>query len=121
MDYKIDFSTENGFVRIKVHNSITADLERSFAKEAIETASKNGVLNYYADVRGVKNVTSIIDQYTLAYEEMASFRLDRKSKIAIVHSLDDHSHDFIEVVFRNAGYSCKLFVSEDEAYDWLKA
>ncbi len=120
MDYKIDVSKESRFVRIKVCHSITADLERRFAKEAIETANRNGLLNYYADVREVPNVASVLSQYKLAYKEMTYFKLDRRSKIAILHSQNDHSHDFIEVVFRNAGISCKLFTNEDEAYDWLK-
>ena len=120
MDYQIEPSKENGFVKIKVYKSITADLEKFFAKEAIDVACRNRLLNYYVDVRGVPNVANTLDQYRLAYENMNNFGLDGKSKIAVVHSQNDHSHDFIETVFRNAGYNCKLFTNEGEAYDWLK-
>ncbi|MGE0557228.1 MAG: hypothetical protein AB7E73_09575 [Burkholderiales bacterium] len=119
MDYQIDCPIGKGFVRIRVYNSITADLERSFAKEAIETAHRAGLPGFYADVRGAPNIATTLDQYRLAYEDMTNFGLDKKSKIAIVHLQDDHSHDFIETVFNNAGYSCKLFTDEDEACGWL--
>lgn len=120
MDYRIDCDKTSGFVRISVYHTITADLERSFAKEAIEVARRNDLLNYYADVREVSNIASTLDQYYLAYEDMARFGLDRKSKIAVVHTPDDHSHDFIEIVFLNAGYRCGLFTDEEQAYDWFK-
>jgi len=121
MDYKISHTKTDGFVRIKIYKTITADLERSFAKEAIEIARRNDLLNYYADVRGVPNVATTVEQYNLAYQEMAQFGLDYNSKIAVVHEQEDRSHDFIETVFLNAGYSCKLFIDESEAYDWLKS
>ena len=121
MDYQIDIEKKKGFVRVKVYDSITAGLERSFAKEVIETARRNDLLNYYVDVRGAPNIAAILDQYKLAYVDMKNFGLDRKSKIAVVHLQDDHSHDFIETVFINAGYNCKLFTNEDEAYGWLSS
>jgi len=120
MDYQIDCEKINGCVRICVYHTITADLERSFAKEAIAAAHQNELLNYYADVRKVSNIASTLDQYHLAYKDMADFGLDRNSKIAAVHARDDHSHDFIETVFLNAGYQCRLFTDEELAYGWLK-
>ncbi|MBL1142681.1 MAG: hypothetical protein D8M62_11610 [Proteobacteria bacterium] len=121
MDYKIDSIKEKGFVLIKVYKSITADLEQSFAKEAVETAQRDDLLNYCADVRGIPNVASTLDNYSMAYENMASYGLKHESKIAILHSINDHSHNFIETVFRNAGYNCKLFTNESDAHDWLKS
>lgn len=119
MDYEIEHSEEDGCVQIRVYKSITADLERSFAKEAIATARQNGVLNYIADVRGAPNVAGILDQYRLAYEDMVRFGLDRSSRIAVLVSKGDHSHDFIDIVFYNAGYRCQLFTDEGEARRWL--
>lgn len=119
MKYEIAFSGDEGFVRITVYELITADLERSFAKEAITAAKQNGVLRYLVDVRGVRNVASPLDQYSFAYEDMASLGLDRRARIAVLVGQDDHSHDFIETVFRNAGRTCQLFVDEDDASNWL--
>lgn len=120
MDFEITFSADEGFVRIKVHRSITAGLERDLAEKAIAAAKQNGVLRYLADVRGVSNVASTVDQYDLAYRELTRLGLDRTSRIAVLIMQQDRSHDFIETVFRNAGHDCRLFVKEDDARDWLR-
>jgi len=120
MKYEIAFSADAGFVRITVHESITADLERDFVKEAIAAAKQNGVSRYLVDVREASNVASTVDQYRLAYEDTTRFGLDSTSKIAVLVRQADHSHDFIETVFRNAGHNCQLFVDEDDASDWLR-
>jgi len=119
MQYKIAFSADEGFVRITVYDLITADLERGFAKEAIAAAKQNGVLRYLVDVREVPNVASPLDQYSFAYEDMVRLGLDRSSRIAVLVGQDDHSHDFIETVFRNARHTCQLFADEDDARHWL--
>lgn len=119
MNYEISFSADQGVVRINVYESITGQLELSFAEEAIAAAKRNGVLRYLADVRGVPTVASPSEQYTLAYEDMKRLGLDRASRIAILVGQGDHSHDFVGMVFRNAGYVCQLFAHEDDARDWL--
>ena len=119
MDYEIDHIAETGIVRIKVNEPITAELVLSFTKDAINTAGQHGSLRYLVDVRRAKNVTGTCDQYSLAYEEMERLGLDRASRIAVLISPGDTSHDFIETVFRNAGYDCQLFLEEGEADAWL--
>ena len=97
-----------------------AELEREFASEAIDTAIREGVTLYLADVREAPNVASTFNQFNLAYEELPIMNLHKGSKIALLVSPDDLSHDFIEILFRNAGYVCQRFVDEDEAIGWLK-
>jgi hypothetical protein len=56
------------------------------------------------------------------YEAMraAGSPLDRRSRIAIIVAEQDLSHDFIEIVFCNAGYVCEKFPDEDSALEWLR-
>lgn len=119
MEFDVTFSADEGFVRIKLNESITADLGRKFSEEAIAIAKRNGVSRYFADVRGVANVAEVLEQYRLAYEEMKSLGLDSSSRIAVCVTEGDSSHDFIETVFSNAGYSFRLFVDEEDALRWL--
>lgn len=120
MDYEISTPADTNYVYIRVYHTITSDLERSFADEAIKTAKASQRMHYYCDVTGVKNVTDPSDMYKLAYEDLAAMGLDRRSRIAILVSPDDHSHDFIETVFVNAGYLCLLFHEEEHALAWLR-
>jgi len=74
----------------------------------------------WLDVRGMPNIANPSDQYRLSYEDMRTFGLAKTSRIAILVGADDRSHNFIETVFRNAGYNCRLFVNEDDARNWLR-
>jgi len=44
---------------------------------------------------------------------------DRNAKVAFLIHPDDHSHDFIEVVFRNAGFNARLFREKENALKFL--
>ena len=120
MKFDIALSAEGGIVRIKVNDSITAELEQTFSEKAIAMAQHKGASRYFADVRGVGNVANAVEQYRLAHNEMARLGLDRTSRIAVLVSQDDHSHDFIETAFSNAGYSFRLFTDEQDALRWLR-
>jgi hypothetical protein len=120
MDYEITTPPGKNYVHIKVYETITPDLERSFASEAIKQAKAHNRMHYFTDVTGVRNVSDPADMYKLAYQELAAMGMDRRSKIAILVSADDHSHDFIETVFVNAGYLCLLFHDPDHALAWLE-
>jgi len=120
MDYEVSFSAEEGIVRITVYAPIDADLELKFAAEAIALANRENAKLFLADVRRSPNVASTYNQYSLAYDELPAMALDRRSRIAIIVAEQDLSHDFIEIVFRNAGYVCEKFLDEDSALEWLR-
>jgi len=119
MRYTISTSPDRPCVEIRVHAPVTSDLQRGFSKEAIEKAAESGHHCFLVDVSDVANVSSTLDQYRLAYRDMARFGLDRQAKIALLTAPGDRSHDFIQTVFTNAGYSCRLFADEASARDWL--
>jgi hypothetical protein len=41
--------------------------------------------------------------------------IDKYARIATLVNPDDHSHDFIETVARNAGLNVKIFTDPDQA------
>ena len=120
MKYKISLSEDGSYVHVRIFQPITAELERIFTEEAIKIARENSVLRYLGDVRGVSNVASPSDKYMLANKEIKQFGLDPASQVAVLVSPGDHTHDFIETVFRNTGVDFRLFENEGEALDWLK-
>jgi hypothetical protein len=119
MKYNVEVSADGKRVEVKVCTSVTADLERSLAEEAVTLAKSRDIWQYFVDVSGVPNFAAPFDQYRLAYQDMARLGLGRRSRFAVVHSPGDQSHDFIETVMRNAGYQCRLFEDRLSALNWL--
>lgn len=120
MKYEVALAEDDGFVRITVHEPITAALQLEFAAEAIAVAQKARIKRYLADVTRVRNTAGTFDQYHLAYEELPPMGIVKGSRIAIVVEQDDQSHDFIETLFCNVGFDCRLFITEETAISWLK-
>jgi hypothetical protein len=46
--------------------------------------------------------------------------LERDNRAAILVDPTDRSHDFVEVVSRNAGYNVRVFIEEERAIAWLE-
>jgi len=119
MKYKISLSDDRTYVRIRVLRAITGKMEREFAENAIQDAKQRKIRKFLVDVRGTPNIASSFEHYSLAYEDMNKFGLDKDSRIAVLADANDKSHDFIETVFVNAGYHCHIFSEEDTALKWL--
>ena len=120
MKYEISLSEDGSYVRIRVFEVITGDVEREFAEEAIKEAKQHGIAKFLVDVRGTSNVAATFEQFLFGYKDMNQFALDRSSMIAVLVDAGDKSHDFIETVMLNAGYNCRLFPDEDSALKWLE-
>jgi hypothetical protein len=119
MNYKISLSEDETYIRIRVLEAITGEMEREFAERAIKDAKQWSTKLFLVDVRGTPNISGSLEKYLLGYKDMHQFGLDRSSKIAILADKIDKSHDFIETVFVNAGYLCRIFSNEDDALKWL--
>jgi hypothetical protein len=119
MKYKISISEGGTYIRIRVFEAITGEMERNFAQNAIKDAKNVKVNKFLVDVRSSPNIASSLEKYFFGYRDMHQFGLDRGSRIAVLADANDKSHDFIETVFLNAGYQCRIFPDEDAALKWL--
>jgi hypothetical protein len=119
MKYKMSLSKNGTFLEIRVLEAVTGNLEREFAERAIKDAKQKKMSNFLVDVRGIPNKASSVEQYFFGHKEVNQLGLDRGSRIAILANEDDKSHNFIETVFVNAGYRCRIFQDEDSAVKWL--
>jgi hypothetical protein len=94
-------------------------MARVFTEDAIKMLKQSNTNRLLVDVRSSPSVQSSVEQYLLATRDVNQFGLDRNSRIAVLVKPGDRSHDFVETVFRNAGYRFRLFHDEDSALEWL--
>ena len=120
MNFETTLSRDGTYVIVRVKEDISAEMEREFAEQAIRLAKKHNIKRFLVDVRGIPNVAGSLDNYLFAYEDITRFGLDATSRIAVLASPDDRSHDFIETVLRNAGYNCRMFSAEKNALEWFR-
>ncbi|MCZ7557209.1 MAG: STAS/SEC14 domain-containing protein [Bacteroidia bacterium] len=120
MHYHMDIPDHGTYVRVIVTGNITREFAGRYSVASKALADQHGLKRFLFDLRGARNVESTIQNYQYAYTDMPRFELDRLSRAAIIRDVDDHSHDFIELVARNAGYNVRIFVSEDTAIAWLQ-
>lgn len=119
MEYKISLSEDGKYVRIRIFETVTDDMGRRLAAKAIHEAKQSKITKYLVDVRQVSNISDILEHYLFADKDIYGRTLDIFSRIAVVLKAEDNTHAFIESVFLNAGYCCRLFLDEGTALRWL--
>ncbi|MDG5470057.1 STAS/SEC14 domain-containing protein [Deltaproteobacteria bacterium IMCC39524] len=119
MKYEIKVIKDKAYVWIQVYENITVDIYKDFAEKSIQIAKEHRINKYLVDVREARLFSSALDQYRFGYEDMENYSLGKISRIAVLVKESDNSHDFIETIFINAGYSCRLFIDADAAIKWL--
>jgi len=81
-----------------------------------------GIKRYLVDMTESRNVESVLANYEFAKKEIWNApEIDTTAVVAIVVSPDDHSHDFIETVARNAGLQVTIFRDRARAEEHLSA
>lgn len=119
MDYELSISESHRYVICRINRPITADFALDFAKAADEFALERGVNKVLYDMRSIRNMESTMRMHDLAYRDVAEMGIRRNVRSAVLIDPEDHSHDFAETVFFNAGYGMRLFRTEEEALNWL--
>ncbi len=120
MKFEISLAESGKYVRCQVFEPVTTEFALEFGKAAAQLSQSHGVSRQLYDVRGVKNISSVHHNYDFAYKDMVNLELDFNNRAAILIDPADRSHDFVEVVSRNAGYNVRVFVDEQKAIEWLE-
>jgi hypothetical protein len=64
---------------------------------------KMGINKYLVDVTKARNTDTVLGNYEFAYTDMKKTEgIDKYARVAVLVSPEDHSHDFVEIVARNA-------------------
>ena len=120
MHYTVIPSDDGKYVIVSVTGEVTTETAREYTVAANERASEWKLRNFLIDLRDAVNTQSTLTNYEYAYEEMPKQNLSTTARVALLVAPEDHSHDFIELVSRNAGYNVRLFRNADQAVAWLQ-
>ncbi|MFO7680269.1 MAG: STAS/SEC14 domain-containing protein [Chloroflexota bacterium] len=119
MNYKT-FLSENGKYAIcEVTGLITRENALEFAEASNQLIHAANVKRLLTDVRNASNALGVLGNYSYAYESMGNLSLRKDVRSAILVDKDDRSHDFLETVALNAGYTVRIFRDEEAAISWL--
>ena len=110
MSYKIFLSENQKYIILEQWGEINSELANQRVLEAHALGAELGIALYLVDLTEARNVDSIINSYKYAYEDTkTSSGINLNVRVAMLVSPEDHSHDFVETVLRNAGHNVKLF------------
>lgn len=119
-EYKIGISADESYVYARITTpTITLKLAESFTRDLTELGGSSGIKRCLIDVRGSKSVAGVSGEYQYAYEKAASSGLTSYWKMTVLKDSSDKSHDFLQTVMDNAGWTFRLFDDEGEAVAWL--
>ena len=119
MDYKISMSEDKSYVVIRVYIPTTRSLAFEFNQKMIKQAQVNGINKFLFDMRKSANTETTFGNYFIAYKDAEKVDFKRTAQFAVLHDINDKSHDFIMTVAKNAGYNLMLFIKEQDATEWL--
>ncbi len=120
MKFKISLAESGKYVICEVFEAVDSKFALEFGKAAAEASHEHGVTLQLYDVRRVRNVNSVHHNYDFAYKDMVNLELEFDNRAAILVDPEDRTHDFVEIVSRNAGYNVRVFIEEERAIAWLE-
>ncbi len=120
MSYKITVSGDKKYIVTKHWGNLTSELVMKRTQEAHALGDKLGITLHLMDVTEAKNIDTAMKSYEFAYKDLGEFPgINMNVRVAVLASPDDHSHDFIETVTRNAGQDVTLFRDPESAIQHL--
>lgn len=119
MPYELTIPPDATYVLVTVDEPFTRRLAIDLAVGSSRLAAFEGLRGFLYDLRRSRNVESVLTNYEFVHRDMPPLDLDRCARVALLVSPDDHSHDFVETVSVNVGYSVRLFRDEAIAIHWL--
>jgi hypothetical protein len=120
MEYTITPSSDGMLIVLKVKGNITRQTALQMNLEAHALGRQLKIKRYFVDMTEAKNTDKPLEDYDFAHSDMRQTEgIDKQAWVAALVSPNDHSHDFIETVLKNAGLHLKLFTDPDEAKRYL--
>lgn len=119
MPYIITPSKNGKYINVKVKGDIDTKIAMSYNIEAHALGKKLGINRYFVDLSKSRNIESVADNYKFAYEDMKTPLIDKSARVAALVAPEDHSHDFIETVLQNSGFSIRIFTDRKLAKNFL--
>lgn len=122
MGQTINVSDDGKYLILKISGEINRKTAMEYNIESHKKGKELGIKKYLCDLIDAKNIETNIDNYVFAYKDMQNpMAVDTTACVAMVVDPEDHSHDFVETVSRNAGLNVKLFRDYNKAVEYLKS
>jgi len=113
-------SPDGKYIIVDVQDNVTRESATELVTELHVLGKALGINRYLMDFTKSRNIDSTINNYEFAYKDMQDTdKIDRYAKIAALVDPEDHSHDFIETVSKNAGFSLTIFWDRQLAVEYL--
>jgi hypothetical protein len=112
-------SPDGKYIIQKVVGDINSGLALKYNHESHALGRKLGIRRYLVDLTESRNTESVLGNYEFAYDKMPASGVDLDAIVALLVDPNDHSHDFVETVSRNAGLNVSLFRYRDAAIQHL--
>ena len=120
MSYTIRPSEDGHYIILKHCGEINSEMTTQRNLEAHALAAKLGITRHLVDLVDAKHVDTVANTYKFAYEDMRFLPgINKNARVAVLVNPDDHSHDFVETVTRNAGQNVTLFRDREAAIQHL--
>jgi hypothetical protein len=115
-------STDRTYIILRVVGDYTRDRAMTNTIEAHAMGRELGIRRYLVDMTESRNAESVLANYEFARKEIWDApEIDKTALVAVLVSPEDHSHDFVETVARNAGLRVTLFRDRARAEQHLRA
>lgn len=115
MTYSITASEDKKYITVKVIGSISRLLAIQYNLEAHSLGKEMGIDRFLLDFTECRNTDTVMRNYKYVYDDMKNPGINQEARTAMLVSPNDHSHDFIEALFRDAGADVTLFYDRDLA------
>jgi hypothetical protein len=115
MTCAITVASDNKYIILKFQGDVTRQSTGKYILEAHELGRKLCINEYLVDMTESRNVDPVIENYEYVHIDMEQAAIPKTARVALLVAPDDHSHDFIVTVFRNAGHNLKLFTDRSQA------
>lgn len=120
MSYTIYPSEDRKYIVLKHWGEINGKLSMKRVLEAHTLGVELEITKYLIDLTEARNMDSVIESYTYAYEDMKTPPgISPNARVAMLVSPEDHSHDFVETVLKNTGHNVTLFRDLELAANYL--
>ena len=120
MNIETTIAPSRKYLVCRVLVPITAEVARQIAVETEKLSEESGINARLIDVRNSPNISSVSGNYDLAYRDLDELQVARDSRVAVLVSPDDSSHDFALIAIRNAGFNVHKFTDQAVAIVWLE-
>ncbi len=120
MSSEVSISDCGTWVHTCVDGPITRESALQFITEAAEKADTHHLNSFLFDVRGTLNAKGLFHDHDIVHNHLRGLGFNLASRVALLVSPGDKTHDFFELAAANAGHNWKVFGGEAAAIDWLR-